>query len=103
MSSLSGGNQQKVLVGNWLNTNPKVLLLDEPSKGIDVSAKQQIFQIVWDQSRLGVSSIIVSSELEELLQSCHRIIIMTNGRFVEELYPSQINAEDLYAKCMEEC
>lgn len=102
VSSLSGGNQQKVLVGNWINTGPKILLLDEPSRGIDVNAKQQIFEIVWEQSKRGVSSIIVSSELEELLQTCHRIIVMRNGGFIEELNPHQITVEELYAKCMGE-
>ena len=102
VSSLSGGNQQKVLVGNWINTNPRVLFLDEPSRGIDVNAKQQIFDIVWEQSKLGVSSIIISSELEELLQTCHRIIIMKNGRFIGELNPGQVTVEELYAKCMGE-
>ncbi len=102
VSSLSGGNQQKVLIGNWINTNPKILLLDEPSRGIDVNAKQQIFEIVWEQSKKGVSSIIVSSELEELIQTCHRIIVMKQGRFHEELYPDQTVVEKLYAKCMGE-
>lgn len=72
ISVLSGGNQQKVAVGNWLNIDPEVMIFDEPSKGIDVNAKQQIFQIIWDQSRKGVSSILVSTELEELLETCHR-------------------------------
>lgn len=102
VSSLSGGNQQKVLIGNWINTSPKILLLDEPSRGIDVNAKQQIFEIVWKQSKLGISSIIVSSELEELLQICHRIIVMKNGRFFEEVYPRQVIVEELYTKCMGE-
>lgn len=101
-NSLSGGNQQKVLVGNWINTAPKILLLDEPSRGIDVNAKQQIFEIVWQQSRQGVSSIIVSSELEELIQTCHRIIIMKFGRFAGEINPKNIEVEDLYAKCIGE-
>jgi ABC-type branched-subunit amino acid transport system ATPase component len=87
MTSLSGGNQQKVVVGKWLNAEPKVIILDEPSRGIDVNAKQQIFQIIWDQSQRGVSSIVVSSELEELLEVCHRIIIMRLGRFVGEVRP----------------
>ena len=52
-NSLSGGNQQKVVVGNWLNTSPKIMLYDEPSRGIDVSAKQQIFEIMWAQARKG--------------------------------------------------
>ncbi|HET9907574.1 MAG TPA: sugar ABC transporter ATP-binding protein, partial [Anaerolineales bacterium] len=68
--SLSGGNQQKVVVGNWLNTSPKIMLYDEPSRGIDVSAKQQIFEIMWDEARKGVSTIFVSTELEELLEVC---------------------------------
>lgn len=102
VNSLSGGNQQKVLVGNWINTDPKILLLDEPSRGIDVNAKQQIFEIVWEQSKRGVSSIIVSSELEELLQTCHRIIIMKFGRFAGEIKPDHVVAEELYAKCIGE-
>ncbi len=102
VSSLSGGNQQKVVVGNWLNTNPKVILLDEPSKGIDVNAKQQIFDIVWEQSKHGVASIIVSSELEELIQVCHRVLIMSDGKIKGELCPSEVAVEELYTKCMGE-
>ncbi len=100
VSSLSGGNQQKVVVGNWLNNSPKIMLYDEPSRGIDVVAKQQIFQIMWDQSRKGVSSIFVSSELEELLEVCHRIIVMYMGRFVGEINPDQIKIDELYAAAM---
>jgi len=102
VSSLSGGNQQKVLVGNWMNTAPQILLLDEPSRGIDVNAKQQIFDIVWEQSRKGVSSIIVSSELEELLQTCHRILIMQEGKIVDEVCPKRLEVDQLYAMCMRE-
>ncbi|QEN08362.1 sugar ABC transporter ATP-binding protein [Oceanispirochaeta crateris] len=100
MYSLSGGNQQKVVVGNWLNTYPKIMLFDEPSRGIDVNAKQQIFQIMWEQSRKGISSIMVSSELEELLEVCHRILIMREGSIVQEVSPEDISIEDLYALCM---
>ncbi len=100
MTSLSGGNQQKVVVGKWLNACPKVIFLDEPSRGIDVNAKQQIFQIIWDQSRCGISSVVVSSELEELLEVCHRIIIMRLGRFVGEVSPDDITIEQLYSLCM---
>jgi ribose transport system ATP-binding protein len=102
ISSLSGGNQQKVVVGNWLNINPKVILFDEPSRGIDVNAKQQIFQIIWDQARKGISSIIVSTELEELLETCHRILIMKNGKITKDILPEETSVEDLYALCMEE-
>jgi len=100
VSSLSGGNQQKVVVGNWLNTSPGVMLFDEPSRGIDVNAKQQIFQIIWDQSRKGVSSIMVSSELEELLEVCHRILIIRNGKITGEVVPEKLGIDDLYSLCM---
>ena len=98
--SLSGGNQQKVVIGNWLNTDPKIMMYDEPSRGIDVKAKQQIFQIMWDQSRKGVSSVFVSSELEELMEVCHRILIMHMGKIIGEVYPENITIEQLYADCM---
>ena len=98
--SLSGGNQQKVVVGNWLNTSPKIMLYDEPSRGIDVNAKQQIFEIMWNQARKGVSTIFVSTELEELLEVCHRILIMRHGRLVDEVSPDEISVNELYELCM---
>ena len=100
VSSLSGGNQQKVVVGNWLNTQPKIMMYDEPSRGIDVNAKQQIFEIMWEQSRHGVSTIFVSSELEELLEVCHRILIMKEGKIIGEVRPEDININQLYALSM---
>lgn len=102
VSSLSGGNQQKVVVGNWLNTQPKIMLYDEPSRGIDVKAKQQIFDIMWRQSRKGISTIFVSSELEELLEVCHRIIIMREGKMVGEVSSDGTEIQELYSLCMGE-
>jgi ABC-type sugar transport system ATPase subunit len=99
-NSLSGGNQQKVVLGNWLNTSPKIMLYDEPSRGIDVSAKQQIFEIMWAQARKGISTVFVSSELEELLEVCHRILIMRHGRIVDEINPDKTNINHLYEICM---
>jgi ABC-type sugar transport system ATPase subunit len=99
-SSLSGGNQQKVVVGNWLNTSPKIMLYDEPSRGIDVNAKQQIFEIMWEQARKGISTIFVSTELEELLEVCHRILIMRHGKIVDEVDPDKLNINELYEICM---
>ncbi|MCD4830195.1 MAG: sugar ABC transporter ATP-binding protein [Anaerohalosphaeraceae bacterium] len=101
VSSLSGGNQQKVIVGNWLNTNPRIILFDEPTRGIDVKAKQQIFQIIWDLSQRKISSIFVSSELEELLEVCHRILIMKRGQIVDEVQPQNLSADDLFVLCQE--
>jgi ABC-type sugar transport system ATPase subunit len=98
--SLSGGNQQKVVVGNWLNTSPKIMLYDEPSRGVDVGAKQQIFEIMWEEARKGISTIFVSTELEELLEVCHRILIMRHGRIVDEINPDETNVNELYEICM---
>ena len=100
VNSLSGGNQQKVVVGNWLNTQPAIMLYDEPTRGIDVAAKQQIFEIMWQQARRGVSTIFVSSELEELLETCHRILVMRQGRITGEVDPAATNVKELYAMCM---
>lgn len=100
VNSLSGGNQQKVVVGNWLNTDPMIMMYDEPSRGIDVNAKQQIFEIMWKQAQKGLSMIFVSSELEELLEVCHRILIMRNGRLIDEVKPEDISINELYAYCM---
>jgi ribose transport system ATP-binding protein len=76
------------------------MLYDEPSRGIDVSAKQQIFQIMWEEARKGISTIFVSTELEELLEVCHRILIMRHGRIVDEIIPNGMNVSELYEMCM---
>lgn len=102
VSSLSGGNQQKVVIGNWLNTNPSIILMDEPSRGIDVNAKQQIFQIIWNEARHGVSTLVVSTELEELIEICHRIIVLRDGKIQAEIRPSETTIEQLYSLCMGE-
>lgn len=99
-NSLSGGNQQKVVIGNWLNTSPKIMLYDEPSRGIDVNAKQQIFEIMWEEARKGISSVFVSTELEELLEVCHRILIMRHGKIVDEVNPDTLSTNKLYEICM---
>ena len=100
VSTLSGGNQQKVVVGNWLNAEPRIMLFDEPSRGIDVEAKQQIFSIIWEQKKKGVSTIMVSSELEELHEVCDRILVLRDGVISEEVYPGDITINQLYEKCM---
>ena len=102
VSSLSGGNQQKVVVGNWLGTQPRVILFDEPTRGVDVQAKQQIFHVMWDLGREGISSVFVSTELEELVEVCHRILVMRKGEIVGEVRPDAITADRLFAMCMGE-
>ena len=100
VSTLSGGNQQKIVVGNWLNTNPHIMLFDEPSRGIDVAAKQQIFQIMLDEKHKGISTLMISSELEELQEVCDRILILLGGRIIESILPTAITVNELYKKCM---
>ena len=104
MNSLSGGNQQKVIVGRWLNADPDIIFFDEPSRGIDVQSKQQIFKIIWDLSRQGITSVVVSSELEELLELCTRIIVMQQGKFTREITGKELEEmtiDQLYMICME--
>ena len=101
VSSLSGGNQQKIVIGNWLNTEPRVMFFDEPSRGIDVQAKQQVFDIMWREAARGLASVFVSSELEELLEVADRILVMRQGRIVAEVLPERTSLTDLYRLCME--
>ena len=85
ISSLSGGNQQKVILSRWLLTDPKILLLDEPTRGIDVGAKYEIYAILNDLVAKGKSIIVVSSEMAELLGICDRILVMSGGRVAGEV------------------
>lgn len=80
VGSLSGGNQQKVLIGKWLVKRPRVLILDEPTRGVDVGAKASIHQIVRDLASQGVGIIVVSSEIEEVIGLAHRVLVMAGGR-----------------------
>ncbi|MCA9886202.1 MAG: sugar ABC transporter ATP-binding protein, partial [Anaerolineae bacterium] len=84
ISSLSGGNQQKVVVGKALLTNPRVLLMDEPTRGIDVGAKEEIFNIMVQLAQQGLGILFVSTELKEVLAISDRIIVMSKGRVIRE-------------------
>jgi ribose transport system ATP-binding protein len=100
--TLSGGNQQKVVVGNWLNTQPQVLIMDEPSRGIDIQAKEQIFNLVRELAGRGMAVLFVSSEIEEVLEVADRILIMNQGHLTGEVTPEEISLERLLALVMEE-
>ena len=93
--SLSGGNQQKVILGRWLLTNPEVLLLDEPTRGIDVGAKYEIYQLIIDLASKGRSVIMVSSEMPELLGVCDRILVMSGGRLAGEVDAKTATQEEI--------
>lgn len=100
--TLSGGNQQKVAVGNWLNTLPDILLMDEPTRGIDIQAKEQIFSLVRDLARRGLAVLFISSEIEEVLEVADRILIMNQGRITGEVKPDETDLETLLTMVMEE-
>ena len=93
--SLSGGNQQKVILGRWLLTNPEVLLLDEPTRGIDVGAKYEIYQLILDLANKNKVVMVVSSEMPELLGICDRILVMSGGRLAGEVNVSETNQEEI--------
>jgi ABC-type sugar transport system ATPase subunit len=85
ISDLSGGNQQKTVFGRWLATAPKLLLLDEPTRGVDVGAKAEIYGLIEAAAEDGLAVLVASSELEELLWICHRIVVMSHGRAVADI------------------
>lgn len=90
---LSGGNQQKVLFARWLATNPKLMILDEPTHGIDVGAKAEIEKIIHDLVKNGISVLMISSEISEMIRSCSRIAIMNDGSKVAELVEEDLNED----------
>ncbi len=93
--SLSGGNQQKVIIGRWLLTKPEVLLLDEPTRGIDVGAKYEIYQLIINLAKEGKGVIMVSSEMPELLGVCDRILVMSGGRLAGEVDAKNTSQEEI--------
>lgn len=95
LRSLSGGNQQKVIIGRWLLTKPEILLLDEPTRGIDVGAKYEIYQLMIQLAEEGKGIIMVSSEMPELLGVCDRILVMSGGRIAGEVNAKETSQEEI--------
>ena len=95
IGSLSGGNQQKVIIGRWLLTEPEVLMLDEPTRGIDVLAKYEIYQLMIDVAKKDKGIIMISSEMPELLGVTDRILVMSNGRVAGIVKTSETNQEEI--------
>ena len=92
---LSGGNQQKVVLGKWLSMQPRLLLLDEPTRGIDVGAKQEIYQLMEKLAKDGMAILFVSSELEEVIGMSDRTIVMHEGRITGELSRAELSEESI--------
>lgn len=97
IGSLSGGNQQKVVIGKALLTDPSVIVLDEPTRGIDVGAKADIFALMSGQAKQGKGVLFATSEVGEVLNACDRVLVMSRGQFVAELDPRTTNREELMA------
>jgi ribose transport system ATP-binding protein len=92
---LSGGNQQRVAVAKWLETKPRVLILDEPTRGVDVGAKREIYNLIQKLADEGMACIVVSSELPEIVGVCERVVVMREGRLVGELVGNEITEENI--------
>ncbi len=97
MSGLSGGNQQKVVIAKWLGLDPKIVILDEPTKGIDVGAKQAVYHLIAEMVKEGLAVILISSELPEVMHLAHRVIVMRRGLQVAEFAKAELNAEAIVA------
>lgn len=95
VENLSGGNQQKVVIGRWLATNPKILILDEPTRGVDVGAKAEIYSIMNELVKEGVAIIMISSELPEVINMSDRVVVMSNGRITECLSREGLTQEKI--------
>nr|WP_305147533.1 sugar ABC transporter ATP-binding protein [Butyricicoccus faecihominis] len=102
ISTLSGGNQQKCLIARWLENNPKVLIMDEPTRGIDVGAKYEIYMLMKQIAESGGTIIMISSELPEVLNMSNRVIVLSDGRVVGEFDPNAVSSEDIMAAALGE-
>jgi ribose transport system ATP-binding protein len=95
VEKLSGGNQQKVVLAKWLVTNPRILLLDEPTRGIDVNAKNEIYRLISELTSQGLAVIIVSSELPEIMAISDRIIVLSEGKQTAEFSRDNVTEEKI--------
>ena len=97
VGGLSGGNQQKVLLARWLEIGPKVLILDEPTRGVDVGAKSEIYKIIHQLADDGIAVLCISSELPELVGICDRVMVMREGEITGEVSGDRITQENIMA------
>jgi ribose transport system ATP-binding protein len=97
---LSGGNQQKVVIAKWVNSAPKILILDEPTRGVDVGAKAEIYEILSEQVKGGKGIFVISSELNEIMGICDKILVIRKGKIVKEFKNSEFKKEALLEACM---
>ena len=96
VTSLSGGNQQRIVLAKWLATQPKVMMLNGPTVGVDVGSKQEILSLVSEEAAKGIAFLIISDDVPELVQICHRVLVMREGRMVQTLKSDEIVEEVIY-------
>ena len=95
ITSLSGGNQQKVVLAKWLSAHPKVLILDNPTQGVDVGAKEEIYDIILRLAGEGVAIIVLSSEAQEIIRVCDRALVLYHGQFQGEVSGEEMNEQTI--------
>ncbi len=95
LAHLSGGNQQKVYLAKWLDTAPRILILDEPTRGVDVGARHEIYGFIHELVANGLACILISSELEEVLGLSNRVIVMRGGRVAGELDEDELSEQEI--------
>ena len=101
MGSLSGGNQQKVVLSKWMLSEPDILILDEPTRGIDVGAKYEIYGVINGLAEAGKAVVVISSEMPELLGTCDRVYVLNEGEICGELKKQELSQENIMKKIME--
>ncbi|CAN2226367.1 MglA ABC-type sugar transport system, ATPase component [Candidatus Nanopelagicaceae bacterium] len=96
VTSLSGGNQQRVVLAKWLAMNPKLMILNGPTVGVDIGSKREILEIIRDRAQEGMGFLVVSDDIPELIQICHRVLVIKNGQISKEFNESELDEEVLY-------
>jgi len=96
VSSLSGGNQQRVVLAKWLSINPKVMILNGPTVGVDVGSKREILEIIRDRAQAGMAFLLVSDDIPELVQICHKVLVIQHGKISKEFIDNQISESAIY-------
>jgi ABC-type sugar transport system ATPase subunit len=100
VKTLSGGNQQKVVLAKWLLSNPEIIILDEPTRGIDIGAKAEIYKIIAQLAEQGKTIVMISSELEEILGLCDRVIVIYHGKISGEFERESFSRENIIRAAM---
>ena len=101
VGDLSGGNQQKVVLAKWMTLGPKVMIFDEPTRGIDMGARHEIYQTMVDLAKTGCAILMISSDMEELLGMSHRIAVMCEGHLTGILEPAELSEESIMKLAVE--